>query len=394
MIQRVFVMLLVGSLTVSSTRAQEPLPSEPTVVSKVQAPPMRLYGQLEYVLWWLREGRVPPLLTTSSPTSAGRLGEPDTRVLYGDDRLETRHGDRFNGARFTVGWWLNDGQDLAIEADGFFLERDSTYFKAVSAGEMLLARPYFDAQTGASLSKIIAGPDPAPGRVFSDLARSGGFVGYSRVELFGQQLNLILPLWQDATCRVDLLGGARFLQMRDRLDLTAAGHEGSNQVDEFGLTDHFRVDDRFYGGQLGLRGEAKLGSWFVNLRGTAALGGTEQVVRAFGETIFQTPLLRTVQPYGLAVLPSNTGHFTRTDLDAVFEVGANVGYQFGPHFRVFAGYTFLYWNNPIRAGDQVDLSVNASQLRGGQGGPARPSIPFHEDPFWAQGLNAGLEFRW
>jgi hypothetical protein len=377
-------MLLVAALYAP---ADEPSPIETLPVSEVVLPTCRFYGQLEYILWWLREGQVPPLLTTSSATSAGRLGEPDTQILFGDDRLETRHGDRFNGTRFTLGWWLDDAQDLAIEAQAFLLERDSTYFKVVSNGDLLLARPYFDAATGVSLSEVIAGSSP-------EGVRTGGFVGYSRVELFGEQLNLVARLWQGADFHVDLLGGARFLQMRDRLDLTAAGHEGPNLVDEFGLTDHFRVDDQFYGGQLSLRSETDWSPWFLSFRGTAALGGTEQIVRAFGDRLFQTPLVRTIEPYGLAVLPSNAGRFTRTDLDAVFEVAADVGYQFGAHVRLFAGYTFLYWNNPIRAGDQVDLNVNVTQLHGGQGGSARSAVPFREDAFWAQGLNAGLEFRW
>ena len=55
----------------------------------------RFHAEAEYLLWWLREGRVPPLLTTgpaSSATSPGILGGQDTRILYGNGRLETRHG--------------------------------------------------------------------------------------------------------------------------------------------------------------------------------------------------------------------------------------------------------------------------------------------------------------
>src|SRR5262249_9730598 len=59
----------------------------------------------EYIFWWLREGRMPPSLTTSSPASAGLLGEPDTHTLYGGGRLETRHGDQFNGVRVAAAYW-------------------------------------------------------------------------------------------------------------------------------------------------------------------------------------------------------------------------------------------------------------------------------------------------
>src|SRR5262245_23104100 len=46
-------------------------------------PESRWYVSAEYLVWWLREGHVPPLLTISSPTSQGLLGRSDTRILYG-----------------------------------------------------------------------------------------------------------------------------------------------------------------------------------------------------------------------------------------------------------------------------------------------------------------------
>ena len=64
--------------------------------------------------WWLREGRAPAILT------AGSAG--DARVIYGDERLETRHGDRFNGLRLTLGTWLTSEPGLAV--DKLLLLRD------------------------------------------------------------------------------------------------------------------------------------------------------------------------------------------------------------------------------------------------------------------------------
>jgi hypothetical protein len=352
-----------------------------------QIPADRWYGRAEYLIWWLREGRVPGVLTTSSPAFQGIPGRGDTKVIYGDDRLPTRHDDRFVGTRFALGYWLDEGHTLGIEAGGFFLERDSTYFKAVSNGDTLLARPYINALDGSPASEIIAGPGP-------EGVRNGGFNGYSRVELFGQEVNFVVPLTRGACFRLDLLAGARFLQMRDRTDLTATGRLLPDQSTLFGLTDHYRADDQFYGGQVGLRGEYTLGRWFVNLHGKAALGGTEQTVRAFGDRTFQTPTTKVVQPYGLTVQPSNTGTFHNADIDFVSEVGINAGYRLTRHLDLFAGYTFLAWLNPVRSGDQVDLVVNPNQGTGPPGGPARPAIPFREDFFWAQGVNVGLDLHW
>src|SRR5439155_20146822 len=134
-------------------------------------PTDRHHEGVEFILWWVGGGCVPPLLTTSSAASAGVLGRPDTHVLYGDQRLETRHGDRFNGTRIDLGYRFDDDRSLGVEVSAFFLERDSTHFKAESDGSQVLARPFLDAVSGSPASEVIAGPSRF------GLLR-GGFVGY------------------------------------------------------------------------------------------------------------------------------------------------------------------------------------------------------------------------
>jgi hypothetical protein len=81
------------------------------------------------------------------------------------------------------------------------------------------------------------------------------------------------------------------------------------------------------------------------------------------------------------------------------EVGLNVGYQVTSCVRVYAGYTFLFWNNAARPGEQIDRIVNVSQVPsavgpGGLVGTPRPAVLFKDTEFWAQGVNFGLEFRY
>ena len=352
------------------------------------APPNHgLYGQIEYLLWWLREGRVPPLLTTSTPASAGVLGRPDTQILYGDDRLQTRHGDRFNGTRFTLGYQFGDCPTLGVEATAFFLERDSTHFKATSGGDAVLAIPFINALDGHETSEIIAGTGPLG-------PRTGEFVGYSRVELFGQEVNAAVSLHHDASTRLDLLLGARFLQMRDRLDLTSTGRLLPAQTTLVGLTDHFRVGDQFYGGQAGLRSEWCWGHCSLGVTGELAPGATVALVRAFGDRIFQTPDARLTSPFGLLVQPSNSGSATHTNFDFVYQLTVNAGWRLCDRLRLFTGYTFLGWSSPLRAGDQIDRVVNLALTANPPHGPDRPALPFRSETFWAQGWNAGVELSW
>jgi hypothetical protein len=368
------------------TSLTAPPEDDPTVVAGEAAPDgtpgPRWELCTEYLLWWLREGRLPPTLTTSSPASQGLLGRPDTRTLYGGDRLETRHGDRFNGLEVTLAYWLDDTQTLGLEGNAFFLERDSTHFKAVSDGSVLLARPY-ENPDGSPASAIVAGQAPTG-------PRSGGFVGYSRIELFGEAAHLVVPLSVSDTFRLEGLGGARFLQMRDRTDLTASGRSLPDQETLFGLEDHYRVENAYYGGEVGLRGELTGGPWSLKLRGEVGLGGDVEQVRAFGVRLVQTPAERLVTPAGLTVQASDRGTFDRTAVTMVSEVGCQVGYRLTRHLQVFGGYTFLLWDSPLRSGDQVDTVVNTNPGTA----PARPTIPFKEDLFWAQGLDVGLDFTW
>ena len=67
--------------------------------------------------------------------------------------------------------------------------------------------------------------------------------------------------------------------------------------------------------------------------------------------------------------------------------------------QLFAGYSFMYWANVLRPGDQVDIAVNpnlipTSNTFGVAGGPSGPAVTAHESSFWVQGLNVGLEVRY
>lgn len=109
-----------------------------------------------------------------SPGSGGGAYIDNPRLLYGDDRPRTRHGDEFNGVRFNLAYWLDDAHSVAVEGNAFFLERDSTHFKAVSDGGALLARPCTKPDTryllsvrsvtsvADSLDRLKNGRDPLP----------------------------------------------------------------------------------------------------------------------------------------------------------------------------------------------------------------------------------------
>jgi hypothetical protein len=331
--------------------------------------------------------RVPALLTTGPPASGGVIGAPGTETLYGDDRLDSRHG-RYVGVRFDVDYWLDDARTLGLNVSAFFLERDSSNFTVRWNAVPVLARPYVDATDGSQKAFVVAGPSPGVG----DL--TGSFNAYSRIELFGQDANFLYGLARGESWTLDALAGARFLQMRERLDLTGVSKVLPDESVLQSATDHFHTYDKFFGVQSGLRGEARRGRWFVEGKVALAVGGDDQQIRTYGDRIYQTPQLKQTQDYGVYVLPGNRGSFERGEFDFVTEVRLDVGCDLTGYARVRVGYTLLTWLNPVRPGDQIGPVDLAQVAPGAPPFSGKPSVPFREDFFWAQGLNAGLEFRW
>jgi hypothetical protein len=95
---------------------------------------------------------------------------------------------------------------------------------------------------------------------------------------------------------------------------------------------------------------------------------------------------------------SNIGEQSNTEFAAVPEFGVTFGYQVTCNVRATVGYTFIYWPNVVRPGDQIDTRLNLSQFptTAGPGtlvGEAAPGRSFNDTNFWVQGLNFGLEFR-
>ena len=69
-------------------------------------------------------------------------------------------------------------------------------------------------------------------------------------------------------------------------------------------------------------------------------------------------------------------------------------YAIWSQFRLSVGYSLIYWTTVGRVTDQIDPSVNPTQFGGGPlAGTPEPSFNLSTTGFWAQGINAGLEYQ-
>jgi len=352
------------------------------------------YANAEYLIWAIKGAAVPPLVTVGSATDPlpGALGMPGTHVLIGGNSIG---GDARSGARFTLGVWLDDCQDFAIEGSYFFLGQQTTRFGASSDGSVVLARPFFDPTVGTqpeANSELIAFPNT--------LAGSANVTLTTRLQ--GAEANFRANWCRGCCCRTDLLFGFRYIGLNDNLQisesLTTLGQSAVPGT-TFDVSDRFSANNQFYGGQVGWDSEYRRGRWFLDCKCKVALGSNHETVTIGGNTITTAPGgTPTNLTGGLLALPSNIGRFNRDMFVVAPEATINIGYQVTPCMRVFVGYNILYLSNVVRAGNQIDPVVNPNLIPSTTGTtpslPARPIFAFKGTDFWAQGVNLGLEFRY
>jgi hypothetical protein len=136
------------------------------------------------------------------------------------------------------------------------------------------------------------------------------------------------------------------------------------------------------------------GRFSAGLLGLVALGSTHQVVDINGSsTLAGTGAIAGTNPGGILTQPSNIGRHTQDEFAVVPQVQLKLGCDLTRWLRATVGYDFLYWNQVVRPGDQIDRSIDVSQA---DGGPAasRPAALFNRTDFIAHGVSFGLEARY
>jgi hypothetical protein len=329
------------------------LPPAPYVaipVRQVIYEPAGIWFDVDYLLWWTKQAHVPALVTSTLPSDSGLLGPANPQTLYSGGDV---NDDGRSGGRFSFGFWFQDTHVLGLETTYFFLGQRTA----------LLASGLEDA----------APPGNPPGTydvAFTSL-------------LQGAEINILGNVTSSSTCRLDLLGGFRFLQLNERLHVVQ-DFVSNDDNEEDTWDDLFRARNNFYGGQVGARAEWMRDRLFVDVCGKVALGFTDQDVLinggvtqtvasigtdGFGNT-FQSVQVSHSSSGGLLAQPAR---YRRDYFTVVPEIDLRVGYQFTRYLRASIGYNFLFWSSVVRPGDQV------------------PEIP-KATTFWAQGLTCNLGF--
>ena len=339
------------------------------------------------VLWWT-EGFGTPVLATTSPedtpqTDAGVLGQPDTGVLFGGSDLNDH---LHSGGRIRLTKYV--GPCYSLEAGYTFLEQNSNDFFTSSAEVPIIARPFFDVVGGEEVSGLTA----FPGLVAGSLAIQ------AQTELGFANLAVRRALRRESCKKVDLMVGYRYGRLKESLGFVEMNEAAQIVIEgtALELIDQFNTLNEFHGGEIGLVTELERDCWKLELMTKLCLGNTRSSVTVRGETIQNVPDEEpTTFQGGFLAQGTNMGDYEENSFSVIPEFNITLTRQLWCGWKAMFGYTFLFWTDVARPGDQIDRELNDSQFPPGDlVGEPRPTFQYTSSDMWVQGFNLGFQRLW
>ena len=333
----------------------------------------------------------------SSPTPVPIIADnyadvPGVNVLLGGGSVDTNPNP---GLKLTGACRVDSR--LGVELTGFYIPKRSTSSSVSSTGQpgsIDLYLPFFDVTRGEENITEISHQPTYRGSARASLSNNLG----------GGEINGTWTLLAQEALRVDLIGGFRFLQLRESYTInTSSPFNAPNPEDIWNTTDSFDARNRFYGLQVGARMAYDDGPWVGSVNAKVALGTMQQRVSVNGylETNDYTNYGPSqIYPGGYFALPTNIGDHSHNAFAVVPEIAFNLGYRVTPQVTVRLGYSLLYASGVARPGDQMNRNINPTMTVSWDNdppvtpvGPAQPTFAANTSDFWAQSLSIGVAYR-
>ena len=161
------------------------------------------------------------------------------------------------------------------------------------------------------------------------------------------------------------------------------------------LYDAFDSKNAFHGAAFGIAAHEELGElWNGDVFAKGSLGGMASRTRISGETETTLNGVTTTNAGGLLTQTSNLGTHRDGYVSSAWELGLKLRRRLTTNTSLALGYSWFLLSHVERAGEQIDLGVNVTQIPPGNlVGAARPAFPGEKSSFWTQGLTFGLEAR-
>jgi hypothetical protein len=410
----------------------------------------RFYGRLEYILWQMNShfsqsgNELLPAIRTNmpfgfrtvsydltNPLVPAVLRDPTTgaiitRDIFGIAQLDPRlfsgsgtDGVDHNGGRLTLGMFLDNRGEWSAEVSYFQTERKGAAFVATAASTINVTTGLND----VTIVTTVQGNPPVtvntvtqiPVNFRGDFAASIEGSGTNR--LYGLEFNVNHRDFQVGRSIFSEIYGIRYINLEQnqtllqilsinddryvvRVDDPFAAGNPTPVTATTALAGSYSSRNQFFGLQVGGRIDSDWDRFYMNLVGKFGFGAmqqeltTKEVVSTFN--VDAGGGITTGADIPFEVYPNPTDvHENKTRLAFILEGNLNLGYHITDCCSVYAGYDILVMTRiarpsgtglPTNGSGSISILQNASAQ-----GPALTH--FNETRFYAQGLNAGLEFR-
>ena len=353
-------------------------------------PAPQFWFEFDYLSWWIKGVSLkPPTLTSGSTADAipGAIGQAHTQILLGNHQFEF---GALSGVRPIFGFAINEDHTMGFEFEGFLLEHGVARQGFVSnPGTPNTYLPYIDTN---GVQQAL--PFTVPGQVLgTSFTKGQSWLGSAEGNYFcGCVANL-----GDWNLRASMLAGVRYLDLSDEVVIRNHLVQASNPNITATGEDTFSTRNEFFGGQVGVKVALQWYAWTVEATAKLGIGEVHQTSSVSGSPLLETTGGGgTLQPGPLLALGSNIGRQSADEFVLLPDFGVKLRLDCKENVAVTLGYNYLYWNKILSPGDQMDPRVNITQLpnRGPFTGPSLPAPQFVRSNFFAQGLSAGIEFKY
>jgi len=350
----------------------------------------RFWISAEYLLWG-SEGMYVPALITTSPTGtpsniAGVLDDPDaeTTIIKGESHF---NDDVRSGGRFELGMWLDSAQRDSLALTYFFIGQGSASFHVDVSDYPIISRPFFNVSSGAEDARLVTYPNLVQGTV--DITAESAFQAAS----FEYRREAV----RSGRYKIDWLFGYTYAQLDENVTIrdSTLSLSGVTQGTAINLYDEFDSQNAFHGAAFGIAAHEEFSErWTGDVFAKGSLGGMASRTRISGETETSFNNVTTTNAGGLLTQTSNLGTHRDSYVSSAWELGLKVRRRLTSNTSLSLGYSWFLLSDVERAGEQIDLGVNVTQIPPGNlVGAARPAFPGEKSSFWTQGLTCGIEAK-